>query len=299
MELHSASHFEIHLDFVYSSLHDRLQVENLSGEPLNVKHITSCHNPLIQSVAALHRKSERRHTHLILVEGLHPVHLALQSSLPVKSIFFLDKQLEKKSHQMLLSQSESLDRFVVSQPVMKKLSTTHSSCPVVAVVEHLPQTLDQLKMHSNGFYLITHRTSDPGNLGTLIRVAVATGVDALILIGDTCDPTNPKVVRASQGALFYLPIISVTEFEPMKLKLQEKAIRLIAADPQATREFTQEDYTSGIAFILGEESEGLPPNILKQSDDKIRIPTLPPMESLNVAVSGAILLYEARNQRKS
>ena len=233
-------------------------------------------NPRIRAIRSLHRKSERLGQNLFLIEGPIGVSLALDSDWTVEELYFEERFLEKKEGQVLAQKAERCSLVQVSSAVMKKLSTTDSPCQVLAVAQRKNFDLRQDSLFSKGLYCIAHRTSDPGNLGTLLRVAVAAGVKTLFLTGDACEITNPKVVRSSMGALFHLPVVVEKEILKVLESLKSTGIKIIAADPKADRTYDEFSYPPGVAILLGEESMGLEAELLSEVDEQVSIPVVRP-----------------------
>jgi len=263
-----------------------------------MERITSRRNERVQAASALHRKSERASQGRLLVEGPKCVELLLASDWQAEMVFFDERFLEKEASQRLISQASKAQLFSVTEEVIRKTATTDSPCSVVAVARCNFQPLKTLRLHPDGLSIVAHRTSDPGNLGTLLRVASAAGAEAVFVTGDACDASNPKVVRSSMGALFHVPVIVEPDIHRVLKKIKAAGVRTIAAEPAAETFYTEVAYSSGAAFVLGEEAEGLEPELLAQADERVRIPVAGPVESLNVAISGAILLYEARRRKE-
>lgn len=262
-----------------------------------MKQITSRRNEQIQAVCRLHRKSERASRGCFLVEGIKCVQMALQAEWDIEEVYLEESAIETDAGRHLASQAEAVPLYVVPEPVMRKISTTDTPCPVVAVVRNRPCSLEQQSIDKEGLYVIAQSTSDPGNLGSLLRVAAAAGASALFLTGDACDLTNPKVVRSSMGALFYLPVIIEKNGLALLKHLKQNGIRIVAAEPQARLSYVDCNLSGGLALLLGEESHGLEKEMLEATDEQVKIPMSEQVESLNVAVSGGILLFEARRQR--
>lgn len=264
-----------------------------------MERITSRRNERVQAASALHRKSERARQGRLLVEGPKCVELLLASDWQAEMLFFEESFLEKQAAQHLMTQAGEAQVLSVTEEVIRKIATTDSPCPVVAVAQCKFQPLKTLRLQPGSLSIVAHRTSDPGNLGTLLRVASAAGAEAVLVTGDACDASNPKVVRSSMGALFHLPIVIEPYIHRVLEKLKAAGVPIIAAEPSAGTLYTEVAYPSGAAFVLGEEAEGLEPELLAEADKRVRIPVAGPVESLNVAISGAILLYEAQRQREA
>jgi TrmH family RNA methyltransferase len=159
------------------------------------------------------------------------------------------------------------------------------------------KTLDELELPENPLLLIAEDLEKPGNLGTILRTADATGVDAVVVCDHKTDINNPNVIRASIGTVFFMPVAEATSDEVIGW-LNNRGIQSLAAVPDAEIEYTDTDMRKGTAIIVGAEDEGLSPKWINQSDRKVCIPMLGKNDSLNVSTAAAILLYEAIRQRR-
>jgi TrmH family RNA methyltransferase len=144
--------------------------------------------------------------------------------------------------------------------------------------------------------LVAEAIEKPGNLGTMLRSADATGVTALVVCDPCTDPFNPNVVRASTGALFTVPLAEASPEQTLAW-LRENRIRILAATPHASQRYTDADLTGPIAIVVGSEQYGLSRHWLAACDQPVRIPMLGVADSLNVATATALLLYETVRQR--
>jgi TrmH family RNA methyltransferase len=139
---------------------------------------------------------------------------------------------------------------------------------------------------------------DPGNLGTIIRTADAAGATGVILSRGTVDLFNSKVVRASMGSIFHLPIVRIKELVETLDKLKKNQLRIVAADHRASQDYHQADLSGPAAILVGNEGAGLPNEVLRLADETVKIPMPGQAESLNVGVASGIILYEALRQRQ-
>lgn len=256
--------------------------------------ISSVQNPLIKQYSALHQKKERDTQQLILVETLHPIEEALKAGLVLRDYFYL----ETENH-FPFNLPDNAASHPVSVSVMKKLSTTDSVPPCVAIFSK-PATVTQTNWP---FLLVLDGLQDPGNLGSLIRSAVAFGVDAIITTPGTVDSHSPKVIRASAGLVFRLPII--TSEKPLHTLLEDPVLAprqwLLTTSHQAIQplHYKEAPYKQSLALVLGNEGTGLSESLLQQPGiQAITIPIAANTESLNVSVSGAIILAEIAHQRQ-
>ncbi|MEY4248034.1 MAG: hypothetical protein RIS69_1581 [Actinomycetota bacterium] len=187
---------------------------------------------------------------------------------------------------------------------MEKVATTEAPQPIIAVVARRFALLDVLATAS--FVLVADGVSDPGNLGTMLRSAEASGADALVLTPGSVDPSNPKVVRASAGSIFRLPIVEKATLEDVA---RAGLIRL-GTSSHTGREYTSVDCTRRVAVVLGNEAHGMSdssavdewvsiPHVGQAEDEWVSIPHVGQAESLNVAMAATVLCFEVARQRRS
>ena len=146
--------------------------------------------------------------------------------------------------------------------------------------------------------MILDGLQDPGNLGTLVRAGEGAGVSGIIMSENTVDIYNPKVIRSTMGSIFRVPFIYVKDLKEVIDKLNSKGISVYASSLEGAIEYDRPDYKKDTAFIIGNEAAGISKEILDITDKKIKIPMLGEVESLNAAVAGSILMYEAVRQRR-
>ncbi|MEZ4630860.1 MAG: RNA methyltransferase [Deinococcales bacterium] len=169
----------------------------------------------------------------------------------------------------------------------------------VLALAKLPKwRIEDISFKNPPFILILNALEKPGNIGALLRTADSVGVDAVILSGDGADLYNPNVIRASMGSLFALPVLEITACELLSwLKIQN--IKVVAASPEAEKLYWDQDASQGIAIVLGTEHAGLDNFWSKKADEWLKIPMQGSADSLNVATSGALILYEVLRQRRT
>lgn len=174
--------------------------------------------------------------------------------------------------------------------VIEKVATTETPQPMMAIVSRRASTVDVLRTAT--FVVVADRISDPGNLGTILRSAEASGAGAVVLTPGTVDPTNPKVVRASAGSIFHVPIVDDLPLAD----LADHALVRLGTSSHLGRDFTTTDLTRRVAIVLGNEAHGLGDDA--PVDEWITIPHLGRSESLNVAMAAAVLCFEVARQRR-
>ena len=181
------------------------------------------------------------------------------------------------------------DVFVLAAGVIERVASTESPQPNLAVVR-IPKTA--LDLATADFVLVADRVADPGNLGTILRSAEAAGVDGVVLTAGSVDPFNPKVVRASAGALFRVPVLDAT-----LESVHAAGLRTIGTSSHRGSAHTDADLTGRIALVVGNEARGLPDDA--DVDEWVTIRHRGRAESLNVAMAATVLCFEASRQRSS
>jgi RNA methyltransferase, TrmH family len=259
--------------------------------------LTSLQNPLIKQMRKLHRAKERRQQGLLLLEGTHLVQEAHAAQCPFVTICCTPEWL--KDHEQLWAQiSHAAQRSeLVSQAVLEAIATTVQPDGVVATVAETDAHARPLKFTSLGVVLET--VQDPGNLGTIIRTTAAAGAEGILLSADSVDPDNPKVLRSSAGQWFRLPIAASTNLRADLIAYKKQGMQVVATLPEAKQTYWQVNWQLPSLILLGNEGAGLSPELAALADCQVTIPLAPGVESLNVAIAGALILYEAKRQRES
>jgi TrmH family RNA methyltransferase len=263
---------------------------------LKINAITSPSNPLLKQIRGLHERRAREKSRLFLVEGAKPVAEAFEKRLRIKDVVVSNAYLS--AHPDVVHGADLKAISVVDDKLFKEISTTTTPAGVLAVAE-MPQYVfaDLFQSNRTPLIVVAHAIQDPGNLGTIIRAALAASVTGIVLTKGTVDPFNPKVVRGAMGALFALPIVCDVDYPEAAAQLKERGLRVFACQPGAERNYFQVDWRQPAAIALGNEGQGFSPADLQQADELISIPMNPQSESLNVAVSAAIVLFSAVQQR--
>ena len=187
---------------------------------------------------------------------------------------------------------------IVTDEVMKNMSDTQTPQGILCVVEQPSCVIDDIMENkSTQLILILEGLQDPGNLGTIFRTSEAAGVTGIIMSRDTVDIYNPKTVRSTMGSIYRVPFIYSDDIYSDAGKLRGHGIKVYAAYLDGSASYDKCDYRDGSAFMIGNEGNGLSNKAVSCSDTRVRIPMEGSIESLNAAVSAAILLYEAHRQR--
>jgi TrmH family RNA methyltransferase len=243
----------------------------------------------VKAIAALKSSAGRAESQLILVEGRHPIEEAVRAGLQARYYCVL----KAASPGSLPEVEPACVTSFVDAKTMARLATTDSPPPCLAVFAR-PQTPDWKGAKT---LLVLENLQDPGNVGTLTRAAVAFGIEALLCLGESADPFSPKVIRASAGLVFALPVATFNPINPAFEALNSGPWHVFAARAHdgSAQSYRRTDFSQPFALVLGNEGRGLSP--LWQAATGITIPTAARAESLNVAMSGAIILAEVAAQR--
>ena len=267
--------------------------------------IQSVQNEWVKSLRKLHDRADRVERRCFLIEGTHAVEEAIATQWPLVSIVFDAKWAQ--SHSGILAQLASRANAPkttlqpVSDDVLRKLSTTNSPCSVIAVASITDRSFQEANDHfrpeDSSFMLAAESLQDPGNLGNLIRVAAASGFGRIVLSSDSVDPTNPKVLRSTAGQWFRSPPIVTDTLRTWIRERKSKGFQVLAASAEG-KSLWDCDLTGNTIVLLGNEGSGLSQDLRMEATSTIAIPMADGVESLNVAVSGALIAYEALRQRR-
>jgi TrmH family RNA methyltransferase len=263
----------------------------------HIRIVQSRQNSRVKELRAGFARGNRAHETIIAVEGVHLVEEALRCGLRITTLF-----IRIGSEALLARMALPLDTELLELPadIFDSAVSTEAPQGIAALLEPRVFQLADLfapPTPSTPLLVIAAALQDPGNLGTLIRSTEAFGGTGLIALPGTVSQWNPKTLRASSGSALRLPIVPATESESLSL-LRERGIRTLAATVTGGADAAQLDLTRPIALLIGNEGAGLSDSLIEQADERITIPFPGPVESLNAAIAGSILLYEAARQRR-
>ncbi len=262
--------------------------------------ITSRNNPLIKRFLAAR---EGRHRHVIFIEGVRLVEEALRSKIVFEAVAYTPRLYETPRGAQLLAalQSQPCRGARLTEALMAYISDVETAPGVIVLGQRPSSTLPDLTHHPAPLFVLADGIQSPGNLGALIRTAEAAGATGILVTVGTVDPFQPKALRAAAGSAFRLPIIAGSSVADELQKLYRQGVRLVTADIHGDTPYEAFDWSQPVLLWLGSEGHGL----RSLTDDfkhrlaaRLVIPMEGQVESLNVAVAGAILLYEARRQRR-
>ncbi len=294
---------------------------------MNDMVITSVQNPRVKAVVALQQKSaERRRTGLFVVEGRREVEHCVEMGLEVVEVFVCEemggwscdnvaanrtegmkeakevegmkgvKEVEGMRGVKVAEVTRGVKVTEVTRGVYEKMAYRGGTEGVMAVVKSKERRLDELDLNENPLIVVVERVEKPGNLGAILRSADAAGADAVVVCDPLTDLWNPNLIRSSIGAVFTVPCVACGSEECIEF-LKAHGIQILTAQLQDSELYYDTDMRRGTAIVMGTEATGLTEVWRQAADAHIRIPMLGRLDSLNVSVSAAILLYEAVRQR--
>ena len=262
-----------------------------------MKEITSIQNSYIKNLLKLQEKSrERKKQGLFLIEGKREISLAIAANYEFENILFLENFISEDEILHLFNQN--VNRTIISKEVYQKLAYRDSTEGIIAVVKTKNFPLDAIHFkNENPLILVTEGVEKPGNIGALLRTADAANIDAVFIANPKSDLYNSNIIRASVGCVFTNQIATGTSEEIITF-LQEKNINIFATTLQNSNEYHQENYKKPAAIVVGTEATGLSEIWREKATQNINIPMQGKIDSMNVSVAAAIVIFEAKRQRE-
>jgi TrmH family RNA methyltransferase len=260
--------------------------------------IGSPSNQRIKAAVRLRDRDERDRTGLTIVDGVREIDRALNARATVALAFACEPLLSPDGRSLVARLHPETTVLTTSEPAFRKLAFGDRTDGVVAIVRQPVHRLSDLALPENPLVVVLEAVEKPGNLGAVLRSADGAGANAVIAADPKTDLFNPNTIRASIGTVFAVPIAAATSAESQRF-VDERGIRVIAARPDATIDYTEADLTGPVAIVLGNEAFGLTNAWSQPGALAVRLPMAGIADSLNVSIAAAVLLYEARRQRQS
>lgn len=259
-----------------------------------MKAIESKDNHLIKEIKKLKKKKYRTESNQFIIEGFRFVEEALKSSFQVPYILISEDSLDKYN-------KFGIDRLIyddtnvycIKQSLLKELSNTENPQGILAVVKNKKVEM----VDKEGFYVLVDKIQDPGNMGTIIRSAHASGALGVIATKGTVDIFNDKTLRSTMGSIFNIPIIENVDIETVK-SLKNRGFKLLVSSLDTENNFYDADLTGKVIISVGNEGNGVSEELYKLCDIKVKIPMPGGAESLNAAVAASVMMFEAVRQRE-
>jgi len=264
-----------------------------ASQHLHSRIVQSRQNGRVKELRACLSSGAISDTGHVAIEGEHLLLEAVRSGVEIATVFF------RSGNEALLERiglDARVDLIELPEEIFSSAVTTESPQGIAALVTPRSLSLDDALRGEAPLVVIAAGLQDPGNLGTLIRSAEAFGASGVISLQGTVSQWNAKAMRASSGSVFRLPVVAAAEHEAFS-RLRSLGIRTFAAVTEQGESATKPQLSGPVALMIGNEGRGLSPELLKRAEGRITIPCPGPVESLNAAIAGSILLYEASLQR--
>jgi TrmH family RNA methyltransferase len=260
-----------------------------------LKQITSIQNPLIKSLVLLQEKAKaRKESGTFLIEGKREIELATKGNYQLETILFLPELItENEINKLVKSKVELIE---ITKEVYQKLAYRDTTEGILAIAKTKTLSLNYLKLPENALILVMESIEKPGNIGAMLRTCDAANIDAVIIANPKTDLYNPNIVRSSVGCLFTNQIATDTTENVIQF-LKDKKIAIFSATLQNSNFYHTQDYTTASALVVGTEATGLTQAWRDNATQNIIIPMQGEIDSMNVSVASAILLFEAKRQR--
>jgi TrmH family RNA methyltransferase len=261
--------------------------------------IESASNSRISTFAKLKTRRSRTREGKFLIEGQRELARALAANIAIETLLICPDVITTFDTELNLADALNGTQVLsLSEAAFNKLSMRQSPDGIIGVAARVEQQLSTLAPTANGIYLVIDGLEKPGNIGALLRTADSVNVSAVFVTGHGTDLENPNVIRASMGSVFSRPVLWVDDTE-LGAWLTQHQIKVIAASPHSQQTYWQLELTQAVAIVLGTEHEGLSDYWQTRAEEHAVIPMYGQADSLNVATSGALLLYEVLRQRSS
>jgi TrmH family RNA methyltransferase len=260
-----------------------------------MKQITSAQNPFIKSLVQLQEKAKaRKQSGTFLIEGMREIELAIKGKYEIETILFLPELVS--NNQITKLTDNQVDLIEISKEVYQKLAYRDTTEGILAVAKTKSVQLSDLKLPENPLILVMEAIEKPGNIGAILRTCDAAKVDAVIIANPKTDLYNPNIVRSSVGCLFTNQIATGSTEEVVAFLIQNN-ISFYSATLQNSTTYDTQNFTASTALVVGTEAIGLTELWREKATQNIIIPMQGEIDSMNVSVAAAILIFEAKRQR--
>ena len=262
-----------------------------------LRRIEGRHNALVKELRQAFSKGERTADGNYAVEGFRILEEAIRSGVRFRAVFF-SESAAGRAEKLLSQLGAQVETLLLPDKLFETAVPTDAPQGVAALARWKEFSIEDVLARSQaGPLLAIAGVQDPGNLGTILRSAEAFGAGGVLLGEGTVNPFNPKVVRASAGSIFRLPVARVKLLEALEA-MKKQSLRLVATASHKGTPLDQAKLSGPLAIFIGSEGAGLSRDLIKEMDEIVAIPQAPQVESLNAGVAASIVLYEVMRQRK-
>lgn len=262
------------------------------------KKVTSPANPLVKEIRGLHQKKHRDESGLFIAEGQKLVRDAVEAGWQIQMLVYAAAQAGDEAVGALAARAKAEGGTVleVSAPVLEKIARRDNPQSVVGVFRQ--RFAAEATIGRSGIWVALDRVRDPGNLGTIIRTADAAGLAGVVLVGASCDPFGLEAVRATMGSIFHVPLARTGE-DGLIAQAKRHGARLVGTHlAAAATDYREADYRQPLILLMGNEQQGLTAKLAEACHGLVRIPMRSGADSLNLAVSTGLMIYEALRQER-
>ncbi|MDF7822393.1 RNA methyltransferase [Pontiellaceae bacterium B12227] len=254
-----------------------------------IREITSATNPLVKQLRALaSSKKSRQECNQFIIEGWRGIKTLLEHESPAYQL----KQLVISSAWKKEPLPPAIDTVQLPEHIFDKISDVRNAQGILGVVQHQTTAFER---PARGRFLLLDNLRDPGNLGTLIRSAVGSGFDGILLYGDCVEPYNPKVIRSTMGTFAYSKIWNVTDADIFQCL--ENGFDLCVTTGLGGKNLYESAFSDQTILVIGSEAHGVSTELFSRATQKITIPLQAECESLNAAIAGSICMFEITNRK--
>ena len=256
--------------------------------------ISSSSNNTLKYIKSLQMKKARDEYGKFLIEGEKLFWEALDYNVPISMVLISQSYAESSKHQEYAAAltERNIPLYYADDRVFKGACETDTPQGIIAVAEKLNYDIDNIISGDKLSLILLHELRDPGNVGTIIRTADACGLDSVVISKGSADLYNGKTIRATMGSLFHIPVIQGVDTAEIIVKLKQRGVVTIGADPHSSINCTELPYQRKSAIIIGNESKGISSGIKEMLDINTTIPMPGRAESLNAGIAASILMYE-------
>ena len=257
--------------------------------------ITAKDNDKVKYTKSLLKSKNRNKESKFIIEGYRILTLAIECNAKIDYVF-INEDFQKKTEYvefLEILKSKNINTYKTTNKIFNELVDTESTQGILAVVKFNQRTIQENLKDEHRFVVILDRIQDPGNMGTIIRTADAAGVDAIIALKGCVDIYNPKVIRSTMGSIFDMNVIHATQEEALRI-LKLKNFDIVSSYLDTNNYYNTVEYNYKTALVIGNEANGINDELVSKSDVLVKIPIYGKAESLNAAISSAILMYEIK-----
>ena len=245
---------------------------------------------------SLEKSKTRKSLCITAIEGEKEIEMAASSNLKIETLFFLKDIANSLFINQIVKQYPNIELISLTKDLFSKISYRETTGGLIAIVKTKLNTLKELVLPENPLILIIEGVEKPGNLGAILRTADAAKIDAVICCEMPTDLYNPNVIRSSLGTVFTVPIAISNNKEAMQW-LKDKNIATFCTNLHKAKEYHLQDFKKACAIVVGTEATGVSDEWINFSETNIKIPMLGQIDSMNVSVAAAIIIFEAKRQR--